>query len=224
MADSSGAEQARMAVKEISDKNIDELVRLSTFKDDVMEVVREHMSLELNAWYFYKKLAADARRADIALHGFATLFSRAAAEAYIDEVALENYLIQRGGCVAPKEIPAPKVEFPDEPIDPTKPVLEALKMEKNLLEHLHKVCAAADEAGDNALEDFIEDRFLKKETAYVKNWGDLLQQAVRVSKTPGHGLYHLDKEIRKCKGDFPWARENNPYNVDAIVAREAASL
>lgn len=133
-------------------------------------------------------------------------------------------MIQRGGTSSPKDIPAPQIAFANDPIDPVSPVREALLKEKDLLEHLHKLCHAADEAGDNALEDAIEDRFLKKETKYVKDLGDLLQQVARVSKTPGHGLYHLDKEIRQCKGDFPWAHANNPDMVDALIAREARSI
>ncbi len=38
MADSSGAEQARMPVKEFSKKDMDELVQISSFKDKVADV------------------------------------------------------------------------------------------------------------------------------------------------------------------------------------------
>ncbi|TXC07109.1 hypothetical protein FocTR4_00003533 [Fusarium oxysporum f. sp. cubense] len=65
-------------------------------------------------------------------------------------------------------------------------------------------------AGDNALEDVIESRFLRKETRHVKDMGYLPQQCVRISKQAGHGLYHLDKELRANNGVVPWASFNDP--------------
>ncbi len=150
------------------------------------------------------------------------LWSRSAAECFADSHWLEKYLVQRGGMSMPKSIEAPSIEWPDSPIDPVTPVHEALKAEKALLEDLHKLCAVADEHGDYALEDAIEDRFLKKESKHVKDLGDLLQQVVRVSKTPGHGLYHLDKDLRECKGRVPWGNANVPDYVDDLIADEVA--
>ena len=116
------------------------------------------------------------------------------------------------------------MEWPDEPIEPISPVRAALETEKRLLEDLHKLCAAADKNGDYALEDAIEDRFLKKETKHVKDLGDLLQQVLRVSKQAGHGLYHLDRELRETNGRIPWGHANVPNSVDAIIADEAGHL
>lgn len=205
----------------MSSKDIDQLVRIGTFQESAEQALKDHISMELNAWYFYKKLAADAARSDIALHGFAMFFGRSANECYRDSRWCENYLVQRGGKSSPRDIPAPKVEFPDEPIDPVTPIRECLMVEKGLLEHLHKLCSIASEAGDNALEDAIEDRFLKKETKHVKDLGDFLQQVLRVSKTPGHGLYHLDRELRVCGGRMPWGSANIPDMVDELIAAEA---
>lgn len=130
---------------------------------------------------------------------------------------LESYLVQRGGRSAPSDIPAPKIHFPDNPIDPVIPVHEALQVEKGLLEDLLRLCKTADEAGDYALEDVIETRFLKKESKHVKDFGDLLQQCVRVSKDVGHGVYHLDKELRSSKGLVPWHAANNPDDTDHLL-------
>ena len=104
------------------------------------------------------------------------------------------------------------------------PVHEALKVEKGLLEDLLRLCKTADENNDNALEDAIEGRFLRKETKHVKDFGDLLQQCVRVSKQPGHGLYHLDKELRSTAGIIPWAKANNPDNIDDLLAAATSDL
>ncbi|EMT67181.1 hypothetical protein FOC4_g10003729 [Fusarium odoratissimum] len=90
------------------------------------------------------------------------------------------------------------------------PVYAALQTEKEILEDLHRRCAAAEKAGDNALEDVIESRFLRKETRHVKDMGYLPQQCVRISKQAGHGLYHLDKELRANNGVVPWASFNDP--------------
>ncbi len=116
------------------------------------------------------------------------------------------------------------MSWPDDPVDPVQPVYEALQVEKNLLEDLIRLCKMADEHEDYALEDMIETRFLKKETKHVKDLGDLLQQCVRVSKQPGHGLYHLDKELRDTEGVTPWGRANNPDNTDYLFESSAADL
>lgn len=220
----SGRDQARMAVKEMSKQDIDALVKASSFSQDVEQAILNHIHLELTNWYFFKKLAADCARSDICLHGFAMLWSRSATECFADAHWLEKYLVQRGGTSSPKDIPAPNVEWPDEPIEPISPVRAALEAEKRIFENLHKLCATADQAGDYALEDAIETRFLKKESKHVKDLGDLLQQVVRVSKQAGHGLYHLDRELRKTNGRIPWGHANVPDSVDAIISDEASSL
>lgn len=114
----------------------------------------------------------------------------------------------------PGEIPAPQAFWPDNPVEPVQPVHEALQVEKRLLEDCLRLCAMAEKNKDNALKDMIETRFLFKETRQVKDMGDLLQQCVRVSKQPGHGLYHLDKEIRCAKGRTPWSEMNDPDHSD----------
>ena len=152
------------------------------------------------------------------------LFKRAAAECFADGMWLENYLVQRGGRSRPSDIPAPNIHFPDDPVDCVIPVHAALQAEKDLLEDLLKLCQQADEYHDSALEDMIEDRFLKKETKHVKDLGDLLQQCVRVSKDVGHGVYHLDKELRSTKGLVPWAGTNHPDYTDQLMAEATKDL
>lgn len=137
---------------------------------------------------------------------------------------LESYLIQRGGRSKPSDIPAPNTEFPDNPVDPVRPVKEALDHEKVLLEDLLRLCKMADAKEDYALEDVLETRFLKKETKHVKDLGDLLQQCVRISKQVGHGLYHLDKELRENSGVIPWSRNNNPDYTDELLAAAMKDL
>jgi ferritin heavy chain len=208
-----------------SKANIDEYVRASTFADEeVHEAIRGHIHLEWKSWFFFRKLAADSLRANVALHGFAALFKRAAAECFSDAMWLENYLVQRGGHAKPTDIPAPKISFPDSPVDPVVPVYESMQVEKELLEDLLRLCKTADKHGDYALEDQIENRFLKKETKHVKDMADLLQQCVRVSKSIGHGLYHLDRELRESKGIVPWAASNNPDNSDLLLAEAVSDL
>jgi ferritin heavy chain len=68
-------------------------------------------------------------------------------------------------------------------------------------------------SGDSAVEDAIQAHFLRKETRHVKDMGDLLQQCVRVSKQAGHGLYHLDKELRENGGVVPWGEANDPDTI-----------
>ncbi|KAI6815255.1 hypothetical protein KC342_g16033 [Hortaea werneckii] len=211
-------------LKAHSKNNIDEYIQTASFDETVENAVRGHIHIEWQSWFFYRKLAADAARANIGLHGFAMLFKRAAAECFADGMWLENYLVQRGGRSAPSDIPAPKVHFPDNPIDPVIPAHEALQAEKALLEDLLRLCKAADQAGDYALEDVIETRFLQKESKHVKDLGDLLQQCVRVSKDVGHGVYHLDKELRSTKGLVPWHVANDPDTTDRLLEETMTDL
>ncbi|KAH7231055.1 hypothetical protein BKA59DRAFT_549994 [Fusarium tricinctum] len=100
----------------------------------------------------------------------------------------------------------------------------AWRTEREILEDLYRLCAAAEKAGDNALEDVIESRFLRKETRHVKDLGDLLQQCVRISKQAGHGLYHLDRELRANNGVVPWASFNDPDKSDQLLRGVVADL
>lgn len=216
---SSGTEFVQKALKEHSEANIDDYVRVSCFQsDEIHNAIRAHIALEWKSWAFYRKLASDAGRANICLHGFGMLFRRAAAECYADGQFLENYLVQRGSKAKPSDIPAPDIEFSDSPVDVVYPTYEALKVEKTLLEDCINLANVADKHHDPALQDLIEDRFLKKETKHVKDMGDLLQQCVRVSKDIGHGVYQLDKELRQANGTVPWGASNDPNNIDAVIA------
>ncbi|KAM0226820.1 hypothetical protein ACHAP5_012305 [Fusarium lateritium] len=211
-------------LKKFSAENIDAYIQASTFSDDIQDAIRQHIQTEYKAWFFFRKLGADCLRSNVSLHGFAALWKRSAQEAFADATWLESYLVQRGGRSKPSDIPAPNIEWPDEPVDPIEPVYAALQTEKEILNDLHRLCAAAEKAGDNALEDVIESRFLRKETRHVKDLGDLLQQCVRISKQAGHGLYHLDKELRANNGVVPWASFNDPDKSDELLRGVVADL
>ncbi|EON68707.1 hypothetical protein W97_07965 [Coniosporium apollinis CBS 100218] len=220
----SHTEEVQQAIEKHSKANIDEYIQASSFKPDLQDSIRGHIALNWKSWFFYRKLSADCARANVGLHGFSMLWKRAATECFADGMWLEGYLVQRGGRSKPSDIPAPNVQWPDDPVDPVQPVYEALQVEKELLEDVLRLCKAADEAEDYALEDVLETRFLKKETKHVKDLGDLLQQCVRISKQPGHGLYHLDKELRETKGVVPWSQANNPDNTDLLLQAATKDL
>jgi len=222
MSESAGADQARKIVHDISDKDIDDMVKINSFTHDIEQAIRQHINLEYKSWYAFKKLSADCARSNIALHGFSLFFGRSAAECFSDASYLEKYLIQRGGVAKPGDIPSPSVSWPDNPIDPIRPLQEALHIEKSILEDAQRLCDVADKHKDYALQDIIESRFLQKETKHVKDMGDLLREAARVSKVPGHGLYSLDKELRICMGKVPWGMYNKPDSGDLILKEVAA--
>ncbi|KAK7419307.1 hypothetical protein QQX98_003459 [Neonectria punicea] len=220
----SGTEKHLEQIKKISGENIDTYVQTSSFTDEIQDAIRTHIQLEYKSWFFFRKLGADCLRSNVSLHGFASLWKRSAQECFADATWLESYLIQRGGRAKPTDIPAPSIDWPDDPVDPVYPVHEALKVEKDILEDLLRLCATAEKANDNALEDMIEGRFLRKETRHVKDFGDLLQQCVRISKQPGHGLYHLDKELRANKGVTPWSTFNDPDWSDNLLRAATSDL
>lgn len=109
-------------------------------------------------------------------------------------------------------------------MEPVKPVLEAVNTEKRLLEDLERLCCLGTRCGNNSLADMIETRFLRKESKHVKDLCDLLQQVVRVSKAPGHGLFHLDAELRRHDGCLPWAKSNDPNNIDLSLSEVAMNV
>ncbi|KOS48066.1 hypothetical protein ACN38_g1001 [Penicillium nordicum] len=203
------AEGAKKIIAEVSNHDLDQLVRTGSFTVQVEESVRGHIHQELTSWLFFRKLAADCTRSNISLHGFARLWERSAAECLADFKWLEKYLVSRGGRSKPTAVEATTFEWPDNPIEPVGPCKEALLVEKNLLEDLQRLCSLADKAGDIALTDAIQSRFIRKETRHVKSLADLLRQVVRVSKQPGVGLYHLDRELRESDGIIPWDRAND---------------
>jgi ferritin heavy chain len=141
-----------------------------------------------------------------------------------DAMWLDAYLINRGGRCIPKDIPAPIVEFPDDPVDPVIPVYEALQFEKEIFENAHRLSILATKYRDYALEGAIESRLLKRESKSLKDMGDLLQQSVRVSKQIGLGLYHLDRELRECEGKLPWSCYNVPHKVDCLMEEVGKEL
>ncbi|KAK4121904.1 ferritin-like protein [Parathielavia appendiculata] len=209
----SGTEKVLEGIKHLSDTNLDTLVKTTSFKEELEEAIRGHIHIELQSWFFYRKLSNDCCRSNVALHGFGTLWKRCAVECLADANWLESYLAQRGGRSKPTAIEPPTVGWPDSPVDPVQPVHEALKVEKSLLEDLQRLCEKANKCGDGAAEDAIQSHFLRKETRHVKDMGDLLQQCVRVSKQAGHGLYHLDKELRMSGGVVPWGGRNDPDTI-----------
>ncbi|KAF5018004.1 hypothetical protein F66182_10030 [Fusarium sp. NRRL 66182] len=220
----SNTDKVHENLNKFSAENMDQYVQVSTFTDDIEDGIRTHIQAEYKAWFFFRKLGSDCLRSNVALHGFAALWKRSAQEAFADATWLESYLVQRGGRAKPSDIPKPEIEWPDDPVDPLQPVYAALQVEKGLVEDLLRLCAAAEKANDNALEDVIETRFLRKETRHVKDMGDLLQQCVRISKQAGHGLYHLDKELRNNNGVVPWASFNDPDKSDQLLAAAVSEL
>ncbi|KAJ3079549.1 hypothetical protein HK102_003714, partial [Quaeritorhiza haematococci] len=220
------AEQERKLIHDVSAQNIDEMIRLKSFSGDIEKAINDHINLEYRSWYSFKKLSADCARTNVALHGFAMFFGRCAAECYADAYFLEKYLVQRGGTLHPQNIPAPQTDacWPDHPVDPIQPLQCTLKLERSIMEDAQRLCAIADQHKDYALQDVIQSRFLEKETKHVKDMGDLLKEAVRVSKVPGHGLYHLDKELRSNNGVVPWGSANKASSADELLQSMAGEL
>ncbi|KAL1848101.1 hypothetical protein Plec18167_009660 [Paecilomyces lecythidis] len=218
------ADEAKKVIAEMTGSNLDDWVRDKTFTNELEESVRGHIHEELTSWMFYRKLAADCARTNIALHGFSMLWQRCATECLKDMYWLEKYLISRGGRSKPTAIEAPKIEWPDNPIEPVHPVREALQVEKRLLQDLERLCALAEKCNNHSLTDAIQTQFLRKESKHVKDLGDLLQQVVRVSKQTGHGIYHLDKELRSHKGRIPWGLQNDPDCQEPVIAEITESL
>lgn len=120
----------------------------------------------------------------------------------------------RGGTCKPTAVEAPKIEWPQNPVEPVRPCKEALFVQKRLLEDQERLAQLAVKIGDGSFADAVQDRFLRKQARYVKDLGDLLQQVTRVSKSAGVGIYHLDHELRQHKGRISWSWMNDPDRHD----------
>ncbi|KAL1953373.1 hypothetical protein VTO42DRAFT_2944 [Malbranchea cinnamomea] len=217
-------DEAKKIIAEVSAQNIDDLVRSAEWSNELEESVRGHIHQEFVSWFFFRKLAADCLRSNVALHGFALLWQRCAAACLIEGHWLEKYLVQRGGRSKPTDLAAPKIEWPDSPVEPVAPVREAFKVQKELLEDLERLATLSGKVGNNALKQEIESRYLHRKTRHVKEMGDLLQQTVRVSKQPGHGLFHLDQELRQHEGKIPWGHWNDPENLEKTIEDVTVAL
>ena len=152
------------------------------------------------------------------------LWDHSATECFIDAMWLERYLVQRGGVSKPTDIAAPKIEWPDNPMELLGPIREALRVKKAILEDLERLTSLACKVGDNSLQDVIKTRFLRKETKHVKDLADLLLQTSRVSKASWHGIYQLDKELRIHDGCVPWGDVNDPDTVGHRVEEVVSCL
>ncbi|OKL59610.1 hypothetical protein UA08_05210 [Talaromyces atroroseus] len=152
------------------------------------------------------------------------LFERSAMECLADATWLEKYLIQRGGRCKPTNIEAPSCEFPDNPVEPVMPISKAVGIERKLLEDLERLMALASKTGNFSLCAVLDKRYLYKQTRHVKDMADLLQQTVRVSKHPGHGIFHLDRELRINQGTLPWGNANDPDAIDTALQAVCTQL
>ncbi|RJE20462.1 Ferritin-like domain protein [Aspergillus sclerotialis] len=204
-------EGAKKIIADISNHDLDQWVRTDSFSPQLEESVRGHIHQELTTFVFFRKLAADCARSNIALHGFARLWERSAAECLADFHWLEKYLVSRGGRSKPTAIEPPGVEWPADPVEPVEPCREALFVERRLLEDLQRLCSLAEKSGDAALCDTIHNHFMHKEVKHVKDLADMLQQVVRVSKQPGLGIYLMDQELRRTNGSIPWGSANDTH-------------
>ncbi|KAJ3279700.1 hypothetical protein HK104_001231 [Borealophlyctis nickersoniae] len=200
-------EEQRKVTYDYSQMSIHSLVRTKTFHPDLDKAINKHIALELFSWYSFEKLMAETSTSDVALHGFAKFFCRSANEALADALFLRKYLLQRGGMPEFNPIPAPKVTWPQKPVEPHEPIHACLELEKDIYEDAIKLLDVAQQHHDYGTQNMIEDRILKKETRHIKDLGDLLKAVNRVSKVPGHGLYHIDKDLRECDGMMPWCNE-----------------
>lgn len=153
-----------------------------------------------------------------------SLFEKSAIECLADACWLERYLIQRGGRCKPTSLEVPACEFPDNPVEPIKPLSKAVETERKILDDLERLMHLADKAGCYSLCTALDKRFLGKQTHHVKDMADLLQQTVRVSKNAGQGIFHLDRELRRTKGNLPWGKVNDPDSVALAIENICSQL
>lgn len=131
---------------------------------------------------------------------------------------LERYLVQRGGRSRSTDLVTRKIEWPDSPVESAEPVREDLQIQKELLENLERLAALAGKIGNNALEQEIGSRYLHRKSKQVKDMGDFLQQTVKVTKQSGHGMFHVDEELRRHNGEIPWGRLNGEKAIAGVSA------
>jgi len=160
------------------------------FSESCEKAINAQINMELNASYVYQSMAAHFAHDTVSLPGLAGRFRKEAEEERSHALKFVDYLTKRGGQVVFTDIKAPVNSWKS-----AREALEAaLELEKAVNASLLKLHAAADDACDPHLADFIEEEFLEDQVGTLKELADLITQLDRCGNE-GLGLYLFDQKL-----------------------------
>jgi len=153
-------------------------------------LLSKQVQIELTASHAYLTMAAYFDRADVALPGFKKWAMEQSEEEREHATKFIEYLNLRGGEYVPVDIAAPDTITWSSALDAMK---TALRMEMEVNRALLNLHAAADEAKDPQMCDFVESTFLTEQVESIKKVATLVRQLIRAG--PGLGEYQVDQKI-----------------------------
>ncbi|CAH2319133.1 ferritin light chain, oocyte isoform-like [Pelobates cultripes] len=149
------------------------------------------VNLELKASYVYLSLQFYFDRDDVALAKFSKFFHELYEQKQEEVEEFLKYQNMRGGRIVIKDIKKPDA---DEWQNGTHAMESALNLEKRVNHALLELHTTARTHTDPHMCDFLESKYLHKETKLIKKLGDHFTNLKRVKATEvGMGEYLFDK-------------------------------
>ena len=160
------------------------------FAETPETLLNQQVQMELTASHAYMAMAAYFDRADVALPGFKSWAQKQSDEEREHAEKFIEYLNLRGGEYIPLNIAAPATMSWSSALDAMK---SALRMEMEVNAALLKLHAAADEASDAQMCDFVESEYLTEQVESINHIAKVVRQLIRAG--PGLGEYQVDQQI-----------------------------
>ncbi len=163
---------------------------MNTFKME--KALNDHILEEMYSSYLYLAMAASAH--NLGLNGFAHWFKIQSKEEWGHAMKMFEFIIQRGGRVALKDIKKPPHDFGT----PHAMIKKTYEHEQKVSALLNKLYEEAGRIKDNATQVMLQ-WFIQEQVEEEAQVAELLQKFNYISEKSSAILY-LDKEMKKREG------------------------
>ena len=164
----------------------------ANFSEACEAALNKQVNMELSASYTYMSMSAFCSQDGIALPGLAAYCAKMSLEEREHAIALQDYVIKRGGKVTyDPVVPHPKASSWESALVIVETMLE---LEKSVNDSLLQLDKIASSNCDPQMTDFIESTFLTEQVDSIKELVDMLVQLNRAG-TDGLGLYIWDQNL-----------------------------
>lgn len=151
------------------------------------KIINDQMNFEFYSSYLYLSMVAQLRTDG--LNGFANWMQVQTEEELIHGMGFYNFLIQRGGKVALKEIAQPASSWKS----PLAMFENAYKHEQIVTSRIHNIAAMAEKEKDYALLNFIQ-WYISEQVEEEANAVEIINQLKMIGDAKS-GLFLVDKEL-----------------------------
>nr|QSX72263.1 ferritin 3 [Halisarca dujardinii] len=149
-------------------------------------LINKHINEQFEAFYLYTSASYYFDRHDVSLEGFRDYFLKIADSKYQSAKEFMSFQNQRGGRITLFDIRKPgQVDWKDG----KEVMINALEMEKRLLDSLREMHKNATSAEDAQMADFVAGGFISKQTAVIKETADCITTLEKVKTS--HGEWHV---------------------------------